>query len=199
MRQYLCARSGAQRAREIGSELLSTTATPVHHGRVEGTQGKGLILGKIVRERLHAQWVSGKGTVIKGAGWGADRKNMGRSAHWTRGASDPVVTHASRREAVSAVADGIPFSLHLPTAARWGSAGAFPNAADGNDVTQFRFVRLGLALLVPPPGPASPLPAIVPKFWLRECERAWTVRALRRLSNAQKQRVWDSRQAEGTF
>lgn len=81
MRQYLCARRGAQRAREIGSELLSTTATSVHHGRVEGTQGKGLILGKIVRERLHAQWVSGKGTVIKGAGWGADRKNMGRSAH----------------------------------------------------------------------------------------------------------------------
>ena len=97
------------------------------------------------------------------------------------------------------MADGIPFSLHLPIAAGWGSAGAFPNAADGNDVTQFRFVRLGLVLLVPPPGPASRLPAVVPKFWLRECERAWTVRALRRLSNAQRQRVWDSREAEGTL
>lgn len=33
----------------------------------EGTQGKGLVLGKIVRETLDAQWVSGKGNVTKGA------------------------------------------------------------------------------------------------------------------------------------
>ena len=185
MRQYLCTVRGGQRAGGIRSELLSTTARRVYHRRGEGTQGKGLILGKIVRETLDAQWVSGKGNVIKGAGWGADLKDMGRSAHWARGASDPV-THASRREAVPAEADGTPFSLHLPIAAEWGSAGAFPNAADGNDVDQFLFVPQGVALLVPPPGPAPRLPAVTPVSAAWAWKGLDLLEALRRLSNAQR-------------